>query len=220
MPIRKSPHGGKVSSPPMPSTAPQARSATSISNRHSAVFPPTTPYTRRYKAARRQLWQRRGRTGPGCRGIRDSRRGGLTRRSTASSMRAQARTRSDRNAATPTAPPNPRRAISRSSPISASTVSSPTASAPTGCSSRLAETGLKPGAGPRHVAIHPGGKFVFVMNELDSTIVSLALDPQSGALDLCRCDAVGSIGCAREEQRRRYPDLAGWALCLRIQPRP
>ena len=47
----------------------------------------------------------------------------------------------------------------------------------------LAETGLKPGAGPRHVAIHPGGKFVFVMNELDSTIVSLALEPQSGALD-------------------------------------
>ncbi len=55
----------------------------------------------------------------------------------------------------------------------------------------LAETGLKPGAGPRHVAIHPGGKFVFVMNELDSTIVSLALEPQSGALDYV--DAMPSV---------------------------
>ncbi|TIT29410.1 MAG: lactonase family protein, partial [Mesorhizobium sp.] len=38
------------------------------------------------------------------------------------------------------------------------------------------------GAGPRHVALHPGGRFVFVMNELDSTIVSLALDDVSGRL--------------------------------------
>jgi 6-phosphogluconolactonase len=44
----------------------------------------------------------------------------------------------------------------------------------------LAETALKPGAGPRHIALHPGGKFVFVMNELDSTVVSLALDPDTG----------------------------------------
>jgi 6-phosphogluconolactonase len=46
----------------------------------------------------------------------------------------------------------------------------------------LAETGLKPGAGPRHIALHPNGRFVFVMNELDSSIVSLALDADSGAL--------------------------------------
>lgn len=46
----------------------------------------------------------------------------------------------------------------------------------------LVETALKPGAGPRHVALHPNGKFVFVMNELDSTVVSLALDAASGGL--------------------------------------
>ncbi len=46
----------------------------------------------------------------------------------------------------------------------------------------LQETALKPGAGPRHIALHPNGKFVFVMNELDSTIVSLALDAESGGL--------------------------------------
>lgn len=47
---------------------------------------------------------------------------------------------------------------------------------------RLAESALAPAAGPRHVALHPGGKFVFVMNELDSTVVSLALDEASGRL--------------------------------------
>lgn len=46
------------------------------------------------------------------------------------------------------------------------------------------ETRLKPGAGPRHVALHPAGRLVFVMNELDSTVVSLALDNDTGDLTL------------------------------------
>ncbi|WP_315928627.1 lactonase family protein [Mesorhizobium sp. SP-1A] len=53
---------------------------------------------------------------------------------------------------------------------------------PDGALQRLAETALKPAAGPRHVALHPNGRFVFVMNELDSTVVSLTLDADSGAL--------------------------------------
>ncbi len=48
----------------------------------------------------------------------------------------------------------------------------------------LARTALAPGAGPRHVALDPGGRFVFVMNELDSTVAALALDPATGALAL------------------------------------
>ncbi|TWI42226.1 lactonase family protein with 7-bladed beta-propeller [Mesorhizobium tianshanense] len=36
----------------------------------------------------------------------------------------------------------------------------------------------------RHVALHQGGRFVFVMNELDSTVVSLALDDTSGKLTI------------------------------------
>jgi 6-phosphogluconolactonase len=47
---------------------------------------------------------------------------------------------------------------------------------------RLAETALQPGAGPRHLALHPGGRFAFVINELDSTVASLALDEASGGL--------------------------------------
>ncbi|TIO09954.1 lactonase family protein [Mesorhizobium sp.] len=53
---------------------------------------------------------------------------------------------------------------------------------PDGSLTRLAESMLAPGAGPRHVALHPGGRFVFVMNELDSTVVSLALDDASARL--------------------------------------
>lgn len=48
---------------------------------------------------------------------------------------------------------------------------------------KLAESPLKPGAGPRHVALHPNGRFVYVMNELDSTVVALTLDEETGVLD-------------------------------------
>ncbi|MER9709404.1 lactonase family protein [Mesorhizobium sp. M0174] len=51
-----------------------------------------------------------------------------------------------------------------------------------GSLTKLAESALAPGEGPRHLALHPGGRFVFVMNELDSTVVSLALDEASGKL--------------------------------------
>lgn len=40
----------------------------------------------------------------------------------------------------------------------------------------------KPGAGPRHFAFHPKGKFAFVINELDTTISSLAFDAEKGTL--------------------------------------
>jgi 6-phosphogluconolactonase len=40
----------------------------------------------------------------------------------------------------------------------------------------------KPGAGPRHLAFHPRGRFVYVLNELDSTVTALAHDPARGTL--------------------------------------
>jgi len=39
-----------------------------------------------------------------------------------------------------------------------------------------------PGAGPRHLAIHPNGRFVFSINELNSTLTALAYDSERGAL--------------------------------------
>ncbi|MCX8036377.1 MAG: lactonase family protein [Candidatus Sumerlaeia bacterium] len=41
---------------------------------------------------------------------------------------------------------------------------------------------VKPGAGPRHFAFHPNGKFAYVINELDCTITGFAYDAAKGAL--------------------------------------
>ena len=40
----------------------------------------------------------------------------------------------------------------------------------------------RPAAGPRHLAVHPSGKFAWVINELDSTITGFSLDAATGAL--------------------------------------
>jgi 6-phosphogluconolactonase len=37
-----------------------------------------------------------------------------------------------------------------------------------------------PGAGPRHLAFHPNGRYVFILNELDSTLRSLSWDSERG----------------------------------------
>jgi 6-phosphogluconolactonase len=39
-----------------------------------------------------------------------------------------------------------------------------------------------PGSGPRHLAIHPGGRFLYTNNELASTASVFARDPRTGAL--------------------------------------
>lgn len=41
---------------------------------------------------------------------------------------------------------------------------------------------LRPGAGPRHLAVHPTLPLVFVANELDSTVTTLRFDADRGAL--------------------------------------
>ncbi|WP_321871612.1 lactonase family protein [Paraburkholderia tropica] len=38
------------------------------------------------------------------------------------------------------------------------------------------------GAGPRHIAFHPGGKYAWVVNELDSTVTAYRYDADTGAL--------------------------------------
>jgi len=41
---------------------------------------------------------------------------------------------------------------------------------------------LAPGAGPRHVAFHPDGRHVYVINELQSTVTAFSYDAVKGAL--------------------------------------
>jgi 6-phosphogluconolactonase len=44
------------------------------------------------------------------------------------------------------------------------------------------ETALDPGAGPRHLAWHPSGQFLYVVNELQSTVTAFRFDRARGAL--------------------------------------
>jgi 6-phosphogluconolactonase len=41
---------------------------------------------------------------------------------------------------------------------------------------------VTPGSGPRHLAFHPNGRFVFVINELSSTVTSFAWEGAAGSL--------------------------------------
>jgi 6-phosphogluconolactonase len=41
---------------------------------------------------------------------------------------------------------------------------------------------VAPGAGPRHFAFHPAGRFAYVINELDSTVTAFDYDPDRGVL--------------------------------------
>jgi 6-phosphogluconolactonase len=42
---------------------------------------------------------------------------------------------------------------------------------------------LAPGSGPRHVVFSPSGRYLYVINELDSTVAVLRYEPDAGALE-------------------------------------
>jgi 6-phosphogluconolactonase len=46
----------------------------------------------------------------------------------------------------------------------------------------FAKTG--PGAGPRHIALHPNGRFVYVVNEMQSTVSAFSYNTRAGSLQL------------------------------------
>ena len=46
----------------------------------------------------------------------------------------------------------------------------------------VSEASMTPGAGPRHVVFHHGGRVLYVINELNATITALEYDPASGQL--------------------------------------
>jgi 6-phosphogluconolactonase len=49
-------------------------------------------------------------------------------------------------------------------------------------STSFKSAGLAPGAGPRHIALPPSGKFVYVVNEMASTVTVFAYEPSMGKL--------------------------------------
>jgi 6-phosphogluconolactonase len=67
---------------------------------------------------------------------------------------------------------------------------------------------MKPGAGPRHLSFHPGGRFAYLVNELDSTVAVLAYDGHSGTF-------------AHLQSVRALPDaFAGESTCADIHVHP
>jgi 6-phosphogluconolactonase len=41
---------------------------------------------------------------------------------------------------------------------------------------------MEPGSGPRHLAFHPNGKFVYILNELKATVVACSFNKATGKL--------------------------------------
>ncbi|MFD5568546.1 lactonase family protein [Streptomyces cadmiisoli] len=56
----------------------------------------------------------------------------------------------------------------------------------------VARARTRPGAGPRHLAFHPGGRYAYLANELDDTVAVCAYDPASGRLTVGEARSTGS----------------------------
>ncbi|MFD7302275.1 lactonase family protein [Streptomyces pharetrae] len=63
-----------------------------------------------------------------------------------------------------------------------------------GTLTEIARARTRPGAGPRHLAFHPGGRYAYLANEVDDTVAVCAYDPDSGRLDIGEAQATGAGG--------------------------
>ncbi|MEU1271629.1 lactonase family protein [Streptomyces sp. NPDC005799] len=62
----------------------------------------------------------------------------------------------------------------------------------TGRLTEVAQAHTRPGAGPRHLTFHPGGRHAYLANEVDDTITVCAYDPSSGRLTIGAPQSTGS----------------------------
>ncbi|MGW1600710.1 lactonase family protein [Streptomyces eurythermus] len=65
-----------------------------------------------------------------------------------------------------------------------------------GTLTEVAEAHTRPGAGPRHLTFHPGGRYAYLANEVDDTVAVCAYDPRSGRLSVGAPQPTGSDGAA------------------------
>ncbi|MEV8553557.1 lactonase family protein [Streptomyces glaucescens] len=63
-----------------------------------------------------------------------------------------------------------------------------------GTLTEVARARTRPGAGPRHLTFHPGGRYAYLANEGDDTVAVCAYDPGSGRLDIGEPQSTGSGG--------------------------
>jgi 6-phosphogluconolactonase len=56
--------------------------------------------------------------------------------------------------------------------------------------------GIQPGSGPRHLAWHPAGRVLYLLNELSSTVSALRFDASRGALEVFQTVPARSAGAS------------------------
>ncbi|MGW5430959.1 lactonase family protein [Streptomyces sp. NPDC004059] len=63
-----------------------------------------------------------------------------------------------------------------------------------GTLTEVARAHTRPGAGPRHLTFHPGGRYAYLANEVDDTVTVCGYDPASGRLTIGEPQSTGSDG--------------------------
>ncbi|MET8245102.1 lactonase family protein [Streptomyces sp. NPDC005202] len=62
----------------------------------------------------------------------------------------------------------------------------------TGTLTEVAQAHTRPGAGPRHLTFHPGGRYAYLANEVDNTVAVCTYDPPTGRLTIGDPQSTGS----------------------------
>ncbi|TGZ14494.1 hypothetical protein DV517_59770 [Streptomyces sp. S816] len=63
-----------------------------------------------------------------------------------------------------------------------------------GTLTEVSQAHTRPGAGPRHLTFHPGGRHAYLANEVDDTVVVCAYDPGTGRLAIGEPQSTGATG--------------------------
>ncbi|MER6330752.1 lactonase family protein [Streptomyces sp. NPDC001034] len=63
-----------------------------------------------------------------------------------------------------------------------------------GTLTEVGQAHTRPGAGPRHLTFHPGGRHAYLANEVDDTVVVCAYDPATGLLTIGEPQSTGATG--------------------------
>ncbi len=61
-----------------------------------------------------------------------------------------------------------------------------------GTLSEVSRARTRPGAGPRHLTFHPGGRYAYLADEVDNTVAACAYSPATGRLDIGEAQSTGT----------------------------
>ncbi|WP_167345891.1 lactonase family protein [Streptomyces iakyrus] len=61
-----------------------------------------------------------------------------------------------------------------------------------GTLSEVTQAHTRPGAGPRHLTFHPGGRYAYLANEVDNTVAVCSYDPASGRVEVGEAQSTGT----------------------------